>query len=308
MTQRRPFITIAIPTYNRVDTVSRRVDEFLAADFPPGVSLLVIDNHSPDQTFDVLTSRFRHPNVRILENESNRGFAGNFLRLIDEVDAEYLVVFSDEDQLHGDALLELMDFCRRESPNMVSPRAQSRQNPLYRGRSETRRIGPAEFESASFYVSGLTYRTIAAKQMAPVLQALIPANSAAIVYPQVLTTALLIAGGDGYFFDAVVSSQDEVHETNITEASGDSYNGVGGRWAQFKSFEDFFAMDHSAVVGASGIPKLAQMREQVRRNVLGLLIDAAIREVPELAPHLKSPTKRSFGGRVADIVSRFRPT
>lgn len=308
MTTEAANFTIAIPTYNRADTVSRRVEEFLALKLPSDVRLLVVDNHSPDGTYDRLMSRFDNGSVRILTNERNLGFAGNFFRLIEEADSEYVIILSDEDRLHAEGFGALMEFCRRVSPNMVSPRAQAGQNPLYRGRAVTREIGPAEFESASFYLSGVTYASRAAKEVATVVSALVPDNSAATVYPQVLVTALLVARGDSYFLDALVSSQAEVRETMITDTSGAKYNGVEGRWAQFTSFEDFFAMDHSAIVGRSGVPRLEAMRAQTRKGVLGLLIDAAIREAPALGPYLRRPVKRSLGGRIVDVLRRFRRT
>lgn len=306
MTAEPAYFTIAIPTFNRADTILRRVEEILSLRLPSDVNLLIVDNHSPDRTYERLVERFGDSDVRILTNERNLGFAGNFLQLIDEAESEYIVVLSDEDQLHADAFRELMEFCRRTSPNMVSPRAQAGRNPLYRGRAVTRGIEPDEFESASFYLSGLTFAARAAKEAASVVQTLIPDNSAATVYPQVLVTALLVARGDSYFLDALVSSQAEVRETTITEASGAKYNGVEGRWAQFKSFEEFFALDHFATVGKSGRSRLEAMRERIRKDILGLLIDAAAREAPAIAPYLHRPVQQSLGGRIAGVLARFR--
>lgn len=299
MTEERPRFTVAIPTYNRGETVSRRVEEFLELALGPDVELLIVDNCSPDGTYEMLQSRFEDRSIRILKNDRNLGFAGNFFRLIEEARGEYLTVFSDEDFLHAEGFAELMRFCIRVSPDMVSPRAQAGENSRYRGRGTTRRIAPAEFEAASFYLSGLTFATDQARKSAAVVAPLVPASSAATVYPQVLVTALLVARGTGYFLDALVSSQREVRETAITESSGARYNEIQGRWAQFKSFEDFFAMDHSAILDPSGVESLAAMRDRIRAGILDLLVDAAIREAPVVAPYLRRRLRRRLGHRVA---------
>lgn len=298
MTDEAPRFTVAIPTYNRAESVARRVAEFLELRDREGVELLVVDNDSPDGTFDVLSTRFDEDDIRILKNDANLGFAGNFLRLIREARGEYLTVFSDEDLLHPDGFTALREFCRRNKPDMISPRAQAGQNTRYRGRRRTRLIRPREFQSASFYLSGLTFATKAAREAADVVTPLLQANSVATVYPQVLVSALLISRQNSYFLDALVSSQREVHETMIVEASGDRYNLVPGRWAQFRGYEDFFAMDHSAIAGARGTQHLREMREQIRTGILDLVVDAAIREKPNIAPYLRRRLRRQLGRRL----------
>lgn len=299
MTTEHPSFTVAIPTFNRVDSVSRRVEEFLALDFPGDVRLLVIDNNSPDRTYEHLVSNYGTTGVRVLANEENVGFAGNFLRLIDETQTTYLTVFSDEDRLHAGGFGRLMDLCQRVSPIMVSPRAQAGRNQRYRGRPVTRLVRAKEFESASFYLSGLTFESQAARYAARTVSALVPTNSVAAVYPQVLIAALLVAQGSSYFIDALVSSQSEVLETAIVETSGAQYNSVWGRWSQFKGFEEFFDLDHPGLADPDARRRMGQMREQIRVGVLDLLMIGAAREMPAIKPYLERRAPRTLTRRIA---------
>lgn len=299
------LLTIAIPTFNRRDAAARGVEEFLALPETPDVKLMVIDNASPDGTYDELRSRFADPRVRVLRNDRNLGFAGNFLRVIEEAAGEYVLLLSDEDSLNAEGLARLSEFLKRRQPTMVCPIAQVGSNSIYRGRSATRPIEPSEFESASFYLSGLTFSTEAASRAAAVVKFLIPDNAIAVLYPQVLVTALLVAvPNGGYFLNAAVSAQRESLATHITEASGKTYTSVASRWEQFKAFEEFFRMDHSAVTGPQASERLDQMREAMRAGVITTLIAAATSEVPSLAPYADRHVPRSFGGYLSELAQK----
>jgi len=298
-------LTIAIPTFNRGAAVLRRVREFIALEIPDGIELLVIDNGSPDGTFDSLTAEFSDSAIRVLRNAENIGFAANFLRLLEEADTDYVTVISDEDQLNLEGLLALRDFCADKSPRFVSPRAQVGTNEQYRGRVVTREIDPEEFELASFYLSGLTFRVSSAQDYAAITRALIPANSAANVYPQALIAALSVAAGDSYFHDALVSTQVEELETHIVEANGDGYYTVPSRWAQFIGYEEFFSGDFDVMLGTGGRVRLEAMREKRRKVLLIQLERAAISEFPDLKEHFsRYRSAKSSKGIMSRILRR----
>jgi glycosyltransferase involved in cell wall biosynthesis len=298
-------LTVAIPTYNRADTVARRVREFVALGEIPGVELLVVDNASTDGTYSRLESEFAQPNIRILRNSENIGYSGNFLRLITETSTEYLTVMSDEDRLNGEGFQRLLEFCAAQSPRMVSPRAQVGTNEKYRGRATTREIDPSEFENASFYLSGLTYEASAAREYASLISGMIATNSAANIYPQVLLTALAVASGKAHFLDALVSTQLEQLATHIVEENGGEYFTVPGRWSQFVGYEDFFNRDFSAHLDESGRFRLEQMRQTRRSQLLPRLNKAAIAEFPELKEHFaRACTAKRNGGFLSRLLRR----
>lgn len=295
-------LTVGIPTFNRREAVARRVDELLSHRLPPEIELLIIDNASPDGTLAFLRQRFEGAPLRILSNETNLGFAGNIFRLFDEAATPYLMIDSDEDSVAARPLLELAEFCTNKSPIFVSPRARVGNNDLYRGRSSTRPIAASEFESASFYVSGLTFNTDVVREYLGTVRAQVPSNSAVTVYPQVALAALCVAEGRSWFFDQVVTTQVESHPTAIADPGGGHYGTVTGRWSGFLGFEEFFAV---AMANTDGdrLSALDDMRETLRSGLPRLLLGAAATEVPALLPtvdRLVNPP--SILGRIASAL------
>ena len=143
-----PLLTIGIPTYNRRETVIRRVQELNSATLPEGVEVLVIDNASSDGTFEHLEPLCRNSGIRLLKNDHNLGFAGNFVQLIRKCQSTYLLYNSDEDALLLDNLVALQEFLRMRSPLFVSPLYRVYRDGyerIERGKERVKEIAPADF-------------------------------------------------------------------------------------------------------------------------------------------------------------------
>jgi glycosyltransferase involved in cell wall biosynthesis len=298
-------LTIGIPTFNRRETVARRVREFIESDSLEGVELLVVDNASTDGTYEALVGEFPQADVRILRNQTNLGFAGNFLRIIEETRTDYLTMLSDEDRLNFGSLAELLAFCADRSPRMVSPRAQVGSNECYRGRNTTRLIEPSEFEVAAFYVSGLTFHVPAAREYGSIVAPLLGPNSAANIYPQVMVSSLAVAAGESYFLDALISTQLEQLETHIAEADGSAYFSIPARWAQFVGYEEFFDRNFDELFEMGARLRLETMRDK-RREVLSAQLErAAVGEFPALKEHFaRAQTAKRNGGFLSRLLRR----
>ena len=72
-----PLVTALVPTYNGSRFIQRTLDS-LAAQTWPDLEILIGDDRSTDDTLDVVR-RFaaRHPNVRVVERDTNLGWLGN---------------------------------------------------------------------------------------------------------------------------------------------------------------------------------------------------------------------------------------
>ena len=75
-------VVIVLPTYNERDNVAPLVDalqaQFLA--MPHEMSILVVDDHSPDGTAEVVrTVQARYPNVGLIEGKKN-GLGAAYVR------------------------------------------------------------------------------------------------------------------------------------------------------------------------------------------------------------------------------------
>jgi len=102
------LITICIPTYNRSKIVASLVQELLDFELNDQIEILVIDNDSPDNTFEELSKFSHHNNVSIFKNEKNLSFARTLLRCFNLCKTEYLIDLPDDAILYKDGILELL--------------------------------------------------------------------------------------------------------------------------------------------------------------------------------------------------------
>ena len=101
-----PILTIAIPTYNRFETVCANI-KLLVPQMSPDVCLLVIDNASTDGTRDLNDwVRANHPDasIRVIRNVTNVGAGANVTRSFELVDTPWVWTLSDDDPVHPDAV------------------------------------------------------------------------------------------------------------------------------------------------------------------------------------------------------------
>ena len=102
------LITICIATYNRSKTVARLVQELLDFELNDQIEILVIDDCSPDNTFEELSKFSHHNNVSIFKNKKNLSRARTQLRYFNLCKTEYLIELPDDDILYKDGILELL--------------------------------------------------------------------------------------------------------------------------------------------------------------------------------------------------------
>jgi GT2 family glycosyltransferase len=104
-------ISIVIVSYN----VSRLLDECLqsVARALEGVDgeVYVVDNHSVDDTLEML--RQRHPEVHVIANEQNVGFARANNQAIRMSAAEYVLLLNPDTLVYGPTLRGVLDFMDR---------------------------------------------------------------------------------------------------------------------------------------------------------------------------------------------------
>lgn len=69
-------ISVVVPTYNERENVERIVDRCLEALSGRSFELLVVDDDSPDRTWEVARERYRDdPRVRVIRRTHNKGFS-----------------------------------------------------------------------------------------------------------------------------------------------------------------------------------------------------------------------------------------
>ncbi|OGC36082.1 hypothetical protein A2311_00510 [candidate division WOR-1 bacterium RIFOXYB2_FULL_48_7] len=114
------LLTIGIPTYNRAAQLSRLLADILPMCQQLGIEVLVSDNNSSDPTPMVIRQFQNFGCLRSLRNQSNLGFDGNVLKLIEQAHGEFLWLMGDDDRLVSSAL-----------PALVKLIAENREAGLY---------------------------------------------------------------------------------------------------------------------------------------------------------------------------------
>ncbi len=93
-----PKISIVVLTYNNLDLNKECIRSVLERTAYPNYELIVLDNHSTDGTVEYLKElqSMNHPNLRIILNEENSGFAGGNNKAIETAEGEYIVLLNND--------------------------------------------------------------------------------------------------------------------------------------------------------------------------------------------------------------------
>ncbi|RYE22899.1 MAG: glycosyltransferase [Sphingobacteriaceae bacterium] len=105
MPNTHPLVTVLVPTYNRASFLKETIDSVLVQNFID-FELLVVDNYSTDNTYDVVHS-YSDPRIRYVCNDSNLGIIGNYNRGLRESAGDYIYLLSDDDIMCDESNLKL---------------------------------------------------------------------------------------------------------------------------------------------------------------------------------------------------------
>lgn len=123
-----PILTIAIPTYNRCDSLKYLIDKILPY-LNSKLRLLIIDNNSSDNTEKYILIRGKeNKNISYVKNISNLGGVVNMLRCIEFSNSKYVWLLGDDDDINIEYLDELVDILSNEDAYSYHLIPKSRQN------------------------------------------------------------------------------------------------------------------------------------------------------------------------------------
>jgi len=278
---KRSILTIAIPTYNRVSHVDTLLDQLMKNNVLEDAYILVIDDGSSDNTFEIITKKYCHKyDIQVLENEINFGYPRTFVRLFKECKTEYLLIMADDDLLVTGGLKPLIKFLTSEKPAFCSPQFLN-EGLIYRGRNKTKIIKPQEFFQCSAHAPGLVYNVTKCNEVLDYLAARIQSEKAdALIYPQVvLVIILLLSNAKCYWLQFPLASGGANAPSGIRDAHGSEYWSFESRWRQMKAFDDLLSdFRNSSFAGDI----LNEIYKAHRLKIFGWLVIAMESESPEL--------------------------
>jgi glycosyltransferase involved in cell wall biosynthesis len=104
------IITIAIPAYNKHDTISKAIESCISQDFSQSYEIIIVDNCSTDGTFEIAQSyQNEERNIRVYQNEANLGMWGNHNRCLELAKGDYVVYCHTDDIFKPYALTQVFE-------------------------------------------------------------------------------------------------------------------------------------------------------------------------------------------------------
>lgn len=85
--------TLCITTRNRINDLRQTLDS-LKKEFDSGLKCIICDDHSFDETFDFISSRF--PKIHLVQNETNKGLIYSRNLLFKLVQTEFAIFLDDD--------------------------------------------------------------------------------------------------------------------------------------------------------------------------------------------------------------------
>ena len=93
MSDKKSIVSIVIPHWNNVDILSECLESISATDFD-SVETIVVDNASTDNSVTLVRSNY--PDIKLIENEKNYGYAGGCNIGAEAASGDYLIFLNND--------------------------------------------------------------------------------------------------------------------------------------------------------------------------------------------------------------------
>lgn len=117
-----PKITIAIPTYKRVDLLKEAIDSAINQIGYSNYDIIVVDNN-PERGCETeqLMNSYKNSKISYYKNSENLGMTGNWNRLFSLAKGDYVVMLHDDDLLLPTFLKECVDIAFKLKADLIKP-------------------------------------------------------------------------------------------------------------------------------------------------------------------------------------------
>jgi len=127
-------VALIVLTWNQRELTLDCLDSLAALDYPAGrLEIIIVDNGSTDGTAQAV--RARYPEVTVLENGENLGYAGGNnvgLRYAMAQRAEYVCILNNDVLVDSECLIRLVRVAESDSSaGLLGPKVYDRQEPGY---------------------------------------------------------------------------------------------------------------------------------------------------------------------------------
>lgn len=113
-------ISVLLPTYNYAHYLDQTIPSVLNQTFKE-FELIIVDNHSTDNTTEVVKKYLNDPRVCYYRNEKNLGLVGNWNRCLQYPSTEYIKFICADDMIHPEMLAKFYEIMERyPSVNLIT--------------------------------------------------------------------------------------------------------------------------------------------------------------------------------------------
>jgi len=228
----KQLLTIGIPTYNRSDTINKCIETLTKLNLHEIVNILVIDNNSEDNTYQLLKNKFSGK-LLLYKNNTNIGFAKSTIEIFKKCNSKYLLWMSDEDSIKYDTFIEFLNFLKNKDYYFICSQFYINQR-LIRGSLSSTRIKENSLWDAAAHMPGLVFETqetinffnknVSNEYDYP---------NVFKYYPQLLIVIFLITKDIKkcvYYNNEICFPKFFLKQTHLLGIYGDDYAGVSLRW------------------------------------------------------------------------------
>lgn len=124
MNNLKPLLTIAIPTFNRVNSLRRSLGAIVRQIDAmecgwEKIEVIVSDNCSTDETKQLVQEFRQRSNIIYFRNSVNLGMEGNFLTCFEKANGNLVWTFSDDDIILDEALQQIVNLINNKPVDII---------------------------------------------------------------------------------------------------------------------------------------------------------------------------------------------
>jgi hypothetical protein len=281
MIQKNKILTIGIPTFNRSAVLIKNIDYILSLDILDKIELLVIDNNSHDDTFNILCSKYQNK-FTFIKNESNIGFSKNTIKLFNCCKTKYLMWLSDEDFIYKENIYKLLDLLEQNDYYFLCPQFYLDKK-LYRGKNKSAELSYGDLRSASSHLSGLVFNVIHIQDVLSEFDNISQKYSRlSQYYPQIFLLIKLVSLDISkcIFINFPVSyTKNPVPDTHENDALGSKYSHNPQRLIMHQEMIDYY----NSIITKNNFKVINKLLKIHRKHILTTIRWALEDENPELS-------------------------
>lgn len=296
------LLTIAIPSFNRPESALQAVKNLLeSAKLPEQIQVILANNGSSEAGYNFVEQFLEQkPNAIYLSFSDNLGFAGNFLRLMQNCESKYVLTMSDEDDLNIAELQGLVQNLKSKSPDLCILRAFTiRPN-------ATKKLKAKKLKGSSSSMSGIIFNLDSLRSQWPKISNLISSEEFGALYPQVILALILFSQGNSFLCSTPTIDSRSQLPTTIRSSNGNAYWHPTERVYQYLSLNRCIERIGKEFILSSN-RKLDSFGKANKRKFFGSILDAISMIEPEIVTDFtRSSLTTTVNTEIRTLFRKFR--